>query len=105
MAEVRISGASDDLIEVDGDIREEFNPPYDADSSIVACSNGVLLRIAYTDDSDDGIWRIAPLAGADKVQIWQCPADDERNYSDIATIHDPALAWVALASDHATKKD
>lgn len=101
MAEIKIHGASDDLIEIDGDIREEFNPPYDAEHSLVACSNGVLLRIAYTDDGD-GIWRITPLLGADQVSIWQCPLDDEESYSDIATISGP-LVWVALCTDYAKK--
>lgn len=107
MANVTIYGALDDLIEIDGDITEEFAAySNDDEPHYLAASNGVLLRIQYVDEGDDGIWRITPLAGADKVRIWQCPVDDYGHYSDIATIDDP-LTWVTLANDHARppKKD
>jgi hypothetical protein len=90
--ETTIYGASDDLIEVDGAISEEFLP--DGGFGMVACSNGVLLRVTY---DLDGVWRIVPLAGADKVTITQAPADDEDNYSDRAVITE-RLSWVALAT-------
>lgn len=100
---VTVHGASDDLIEVRGDLVEEFSPSYDADQSFVAFSNGALLRVAYTDDGD-GIWRITPLAGAEHVTVWQCPLDDPERYSDVATVSGP-VSWVALATDyHAVRR-
>lgn len=103
----KIYGASDDLIEIDGDVYEEFGAwSHDQDAQYVAFSNGVLLRIQYTDDGD-GIWRITPVSGpTDSVTIAQCAVDDPDHYSDVATITDP-LAWVAHANAYATatKKD
>lgn len=56
---ITITGASDDLIEVGGDIQEEFNYySRDDDSALIATSDGTLLRVNY---DRDGIWRIAPL--------------------------------------------
>ncbi|WP_409482759.1 hypothetical protein [Arsenicicoccus dermatophilus] len=94
--ETTIYGASDDLIEIDGPLYEEFAYPYDADHVLVACSNGVLLRVAYT---DDGVWRITPLAGADKVTIKQCPLGDDDDCTDRATITEP-LTWIAMADQY-----
>ncbi len=58
MATLEIYGASDDLVEVDGDIVEEFNPSGD-DPSYLGFSDGTILKIAY---DNDGIWRIVPVA-------------------------------------------
>lgn len=58
MTETAIYGASDDLIEIEGVISEEFNH-YDESPALLAFSDGTLLEIEY---DDDGIWRIRPLA-------------------------------------------
>lgn len=54
---ITITGASDDLIEVDGDICEEFAISSEdaADGVVLAISDGTLLNVFY---DDDGIWRI-----------------------------------------------
>lgn len=86
-----VYGASDDLIEVEGGIREEFYlSSDDDDGDILAFSTGVVLRIRY---SRDGVWRISPLAGASRVEIRLAPADDEDNYSDVAVLLETP-AWV-----------
>lgn len=62
MNETKIYGASDDLIELEGQIREEFNHYGSGDDSkaaILAFSDGTLLEVEY---DDDGIWRIKRLA-------------------------------------------
>lgn len=88
-----ITGYSDDVINLDGDLYDELYPPADTDDdqgALLACSNGVLLRIRY---DTDGIWRITPLAGADRVQITLCPDPlGEEHYTDTAVITDP-LTW------------
>lgn len=53
---VKITGASDDLIEIEGDIDEEFNS-YDCDNGLMAISDGTLLKVEY---DADGIWRFTP---------------------------------------------
>jgi hypothetical protein len=79
---VTLYGASDDLVELEGDISEEFNPR--AERSAVLFSDGTALTIEYT---EAGVWRIAPLAkGAATLSIEQAPADDDDNYSDRATL-------------------
>jgi hypothetical protein len=95
---ITIYGASDDLIAVEGDIREEFN--YDSSSGdVLAFSNGVLLRVSYT---DDGVWRIAPMAtNGQEVQIVQAVSADSDSYSDRATITGD-IKWVGLLTQFAT---
>lgn len=91
-----ISGHSDDLIELDGDISEEFYIPAGARSrgegkSYLAFSNGTVITIEYT---DEGVWRIHPIVNPNNnLQIVQCPGDcDDDNYSDVATLE--GVSWV-----------
>lgn len=88
---VTVYGASDDLIEVEGDIREEFHWN-DCLPAYLRFSNGVVLRVSYFD-----VWRIEPVAGAELVQVVQCSEDDEDNYSDRATVSGD-VTWVACAA-------
>lgn len=90
---IRIYGASDDLIEVEGDVREEFTTMA-TDGALVGTSNGALLRVRYT---DAGTWRIQPVAGAELADIKQCAEDDEDNYSDVATVGGD-VSWVLFGS-------
>lgn len=55
MRSVSVRGASDDLIEVEGDLREEFNfySSEEKYSGWLAFSDGTLASIAY-----DGFWRM-----------------------------------------------
>jgi hypothetical protein len=92
---IKVSGASDDLIEIDGDISEEFNPR--ERDELLAFSNGVLLRINY---SKSGVWRIQPITKTECVEIVPAPEDDENNYSDVATISEP-VQWVVLGTERA----
>jgi hypothetical protein len=91
---ITITGASDDLIEVDGDISEEFNPS-DGEDSLLGFSNGVLLRVRY---DEDGIWRITPLAG--QVKMTHGSAVEDTN--DVATLLTPA-DWVVCGTAWAGK--
>jgi hypothetical protein len=91
---ITVYGASDDLIEIEGDIVEEF--PYrlgdnaDDEGDLVAFSNGTILKIRYT---NDGIWRITTVVrGAGDIDIVQAPEDDDRNYTDRATVS--GAMWV-----------
>lgn len=94
---LEIYGASDDLIEVEGAIREEFDPSGDDDGTLLVCSNGTVLRITYT---DAGIWRIVPVTtGYGSTVIDLAPEDDDDNYSDVATVtFDLAPVWVVCAN-------
>lgn len=85
-------GYSDDLIELEGDIREEFNPVGD-DGDLIVFSTGTVLRIEY---GTGGVWRITHVAGP-TVPIEQCAEDDEDVYSDRATIEGATWAVHGIA--------
>lgn len=48
-----VTGASDDLIELDGDISEEF-ARFDSEGDYLAFSDGTVLKAVY---DENGIWR------------------------------------------------
>jgi hypothetical protein len=85
---ITIYGASDDCIEVDGDISEEFQyqkPGYGQPSGdLLAFSDGTVLRIEFT---RSGVWRITPVVhGAAGLTIEQAPENDDSNRPDRATL-------------------
>lgn len=88
-----IYGASDDLIEVEGDIRGEISAYFD-EPIFVACSNGTLVRIVY-----DGTWSISKVFGDGKnIHSAEFPGDGHREdgtpkYSDVYQIDDK-VDWV-----------
>lgn len=96
---VLVYGASDDLIEIEGDITEEFSA-YDFDGHL-AFSNGVVLSARY---DDDGMWRFAPVRGADKVKIEYASGEEGKDddgypaYSDKVMVTGETL-WVALVKE------
>ena len=95
---VTVYGASDDLVEVEGAICEEFNFYHgrDDDSRLLAFSDGTVLRIAFT---DAGIWRVTLVVrGAAELTIQQAPEDDERNYSDRAILAGD-VRWVVFGTE------
>jgi hypothetical protein len=92
-----VYGASDDLIELDGDIYEEFSYRDDENGDLLGFSDGTLLRIRH---DAEGIWRITPVSQGPAFQgVQQAPADDDRNYTDRATLGE--VAWVLHGSSHA----
>jgi hypothetical protein len=59
---LKVYGASDDLIELDGnfgDVNEEIGLyPKDNEAHYLAFSDGTVLRVVY---DEDGIWRLTPI--------------------------------------------
>lgn len=96
-----IYGASDDLIEVEGDVEEEFGwwAGDGEEERFLACSDGNLFRAHY---DDDGIWRFSHLAkGANKCSVEPGSLDKDDN-SDVITLSGgPAISWVVLGSEKA----
>lgn len=106
---VKIYGASDDLIEVDGDMREEFSLSFrDDDSTIfIACSDGSMFRVLY-----DGCWRFARIVeGSAKFSKLEADEADKSGsrptgepwYSDVVTL-DGDVSWVICGTNVATKQ-
>lgn len=97
MARITITGYSDDNIEVDGDISEEwgFYPSDEKDTRLIAVSEGTLLRVNY---DADGLWRVNRVypgtAAYSKVE--GSVADDT---FDVVTL-DGDIQWVALGTDY-----
>lgn len=105
---VTIYGASDDLIEVEGDVKAEFQyNPRPGSGQYIALSCGVVLSIEY---DNDGVWRINPVCVAampagTTLSVEQAPADDEVNYSDRATVTGAEpVSWVVIGDDLAKNK-
>ena len=92
MATVTIYGASDDLIEIYGDLREEHDA-IDAIGRCVPCiitlfaadGRTVSLNIMY---APEGVWRIGVHSNPDgaEVSIDKAPDDSEDCYSDNAVV-------------------
>lgn len=88
---IRIYGASDDLIEVEGDLREEFNPR--GDQGYIACSNGLLFSFTY---DFQGNWRFTHISGP-KEYLQIHDIDPDEGYSEVIDINEE-ISWVALLS-------
>lgn len=89
---ITVNGASDDLIEVEGDIREEFTyEDTDKEGDLLAFSDGTVLRVQF-----GAVWRITPVVRGNAVlTIKQCVEDDndDGEYTDVATL-DGDIRWV-----------
>ena len=87
----RIYGASDDLIECDGEISGEQGAS--DDGNMIVASDGTTLEINY---GNSGIWRITVLVEGplfDRLSVNPPDEDDEHGYSDQAFFL-PGLKWV-----------
>lgn len=93
---ITVFGTSDDLVEVEGDISEEFNAysRTSDESWVLAFSSGDVLRIQYT---DTGVWRIAPVVATHRLAVAQASEGDQENYSDVADISGD-VEWVVFGS-------
>jgi len=97
-----IYGASDDLIEIEGDITDEFNVYLNGDETVLlAVSDGTLLRVKY---DEDGIWRlnrvVAGLAAFEKEE-----GDIVKDTPDKITLTGVEyFKWVVVGEQSAVKK-
>lgn len=100
MKKVIVCGASDDLIEIEGDIREEFNCYDEEHPQYLGFSEGTVLSIFY---SSKGIWEIRRVAIGDakysKKEAVDNSIDDE--YSDKATLESDNIRWVVFGGGFA----
>ncbi len=104
---ITIYGASDDLIEVEGDIEEEFTAPKEAtdekhQGAFIAVSDGSLFRITYG-ARGEGTWRITPVVkGSARYTKIEASSEDSREYSDRVTLEGD-IRWVSLAIGYVAK--
>lgn len=95
---ITVYGASDDIIVVGGDIREEFpwqKPGYGQPSGdILAFSDGTVLRVAFDPDGS-GNWRITPLAqGSAKLTIAHTAGEGDTDRADLDPPIGVTITWV-----------
>lgn len=81
METVKIYGASDDLIEVEGSVREEFSA--NDEQNYLAFSDGTLLSVRY---DREGFWRINRLREGSAAYDKREGADADHDYSDVVTL-------------------
>lgn len=94
---ITVTGASDDLIEIGGDISEEFDGG--RGRALLVISDGTILNILY---DDDGIWRVSRIReGA--ASFTHTPGDVDKDTFDVATI-EGEFSWIARAEEVATPK-
>ncbi|MCC7449615.1 MAG: hypothetical protein IT324_19500 [Anaerolineae bacterium] len=100
MNQIMITGYSDDVIEVEGDIREEFACYIEKDQQFfVAVSDGHLFRVRY---DEDGLWRFDRLI-AGSAEYLKTEGDVQQDTND-KVILTGTIQWVVLATDKAVKK-
>ncbi len=96
---ITVTGHSDDIIAISGDLNEEF--PYngnDGKGDLLAFSDGTLLRIQFDRDGD-GTWRITPLrSGAAGLAVDQHVGEDG---TDTATLDGSGIRWAVHGSSFA----
>lgn len=98
---IKIYGASDDLIEIEGDINEEFNWIADDDETrLLAFSDGTLLRVMY---DRDGIWRLNKVASG-TAEFLKVEGDVEKDTPDEVTLSGVEIKWVVLGEQSAIQK-
>lgn len=104
MAKITITGASDDLIEIDGDISEEFMYyPSNDKSCYLAVSDGTLISVRY---DEDGLWRFeAIIRGAARIgKVAGDVTQDTNDVLDLELIAGGQFNWVVIASEKAVRK-
>ncbi len=88
----RIYGASDDLVEIEGDVSGEVDC-YDADV-LLACSDGTAILAHYGKPARVGVWCLTVLREGDLYEgIDLCTSEDADPYSDVVRFRD-GLKWV-----------
>ena len=95
---VTVCGASDDVIEVDGDIYEEFLHQGEG-PALLAFSDGTVLRVVY---GQEGVWRITPVAMG-TAELAHVFGQQDREHTDKATL-DGDIRWVVYGSAMAVKR-
>lgn len=101
---IKVYGAIDDLIEVEGDIREEFGYHYsesDPTAKFLAFSDGTALKITY--GLDDCCWRISVYASNPESNVKHTPATSEDSgYTDVVVI-EADIKWVVVGEQFVMK--
>lgn len=95
MEGTKVYGASDDLVEIEGEFLGEVNSYDDETGVLLVLSDGTLLKVLY---GDEGIWKITLVKNGQLFErIDQCDDADARPHSDIAYFG-KGIKWVYSAT-------
>lgn len=111
-----IYGSSDDLVELRGDVDEEF-PAMSGnvtETGFLALSNGVLVKYDL-DDENDGVWVLRPVGAIPEgvtVEVVQARGDGEPHDEDgcagysqkVVVVGPTPVTWVLHGSTYAGAK-
>jgi len=98
MEGTKVYGASDDLIEADGDFYAEAGVSNDEKGCLLIISDGTLLEIKYG-KLNQAIWGITVLKqGLLFEKIEYCENEDADPYSDVVYFK-PGIKFIYCASD------
>lgn len=96
MEGTKVYGASDDLVEIEGDFVGEVSSYDDENGVLLVMSDGTLLKVFY---GDEGIWKITLVKkGGAFERIDQCDDADARPHSDVAYFF-AGIKWVYAATN------
>ncbi len=100
---IKIYGASDDLIEIEGDIREEYNVHVfdDDDGRYLAFSDGTVVRVYY---DQEGVWRFRIVSKGKATQSHALPIGED-DHTEVLELTDASITWVVMGTKFTTSKD
>lgn len=91
---LKVYGASDDLIEIEGDIEEEFGHyQRDKDAFYLAFSDGTILSVLY---DQNGIWRLTLIIKGSLYDRKE-EGDVEADTNDVVYFND-GVKWCLLGN-------
>ena len=96
---VKVYGYSDDLIEVEGAVREEFDASGDG-PYYLAFSDGTMLSVKY---DRDGMWRIHQIHHGGAAYEKQEGTNPDDDYSDVVTLTADRFDFV-LCGEHKAQR-
>lgn len=100
MAEIRIYGYSDDLIEIEGSIEDEI--PFENDPTLIALSTGTIIQIQHGVGSYSELyWTLIPVKLGTAIVSRKVFELSENEYSDVLTITGD-IEWLAVIEKHLT---
>jgi hypothetical protein len=95
----KVYGASDDLIEIEGDMQGEVGCYSQPEQGVLLMfSDGTVLSVKYN-GRVSGVWAISLLKEGVRFKgIDQCADHDARPHSDVAHFHD-GVKWCFAATE------
>jgi len=102
--EIKIYGASDDLIEIDGDIEGEFSYYDEDEPAYIGFSDGTVLKIFY---DETGLWKIVQInkGKADFCYDFIATNSDSDKYSDVVVLRKEKINWLMFGNKIVKRKD